>query len=297
MTRTPLSLLALAALVIVAFIAYQSTFIVLQSEQALVLQFGDPKRVIDAPGLGFKLPFVQNVTYMDKRILALDTQPEQVNSADRKLFVVDAFARWRIIDPLKFYQTVGNEGVARARLGNLLSSNLRNVLATQAFQAILSTERVNVMLRIRGIVNDEAARFGIQVVDVRIKRTDLPEGISEAIYQRMRAERDKEAKQNRAEGAEIATKIRAEADRQRTVLLAEGQKTSDILRGEGDAERTNIFAEAASQDPEFYAFYRSLLAYRESLSGQDTTLVVSPNSDFFRYFSHLPDALDRTKSK
>ncbi|HUN51708.1 MAG TPA: protease modulator HflC [Candidatus Sulfotelmatobacter sp.] len=297
MSRAPLPLLVLIAIIVAIFVAYESTFIVLQSEQALVLQFGDPKRVVDVPGLGFKLPFVQNVAYMDKRILALDTPPEQVNSADRKLFVVDAFARWRIVDPLKYYQTAGSEAVARARLGSLLNSNLRNVLATQDFQSILSTQRVNVMVQIRGIVNDEATRFGIQVVDVRIKRTDLPEGISEAIYQRMRAERDKEAKQNRAEGAEIATKIRADADRQRTVLLAEAQKTADIVRGEGDAERTRIFAEAAAQDPEFYAFYRSLQAYRDALGGQDTTLVTSPNSDFFRYFNSLPDSLEKPKTK
>jgi len=297
MTRNPLPTVILVAFISVIFIFYQATFIVLQSEQALVLQFGEAKRVIENPGLGFKLPFVQNVAYMDKRILALDSPPEQVDSADRKLFVVDAFARWRIVDPLKYYQTVGNEGVARARLGSLLNSTLRNVLATQDFQAILTTERVNVMLKIRGIVNDEASRFGIQIVDVRIKRTDLPKGISEAIYQRMRAERDREAKQNRAQGAEIATRIRAEADRERTVILAEAQKTSDILRGEGEAERTRVFAEAASQDPDFYSFYRSLSAYRDSLSGQDTTLVIAPNSEFFRYFNHLPDALDRGKAK
>jgi len=274
--------------VILGIIGFGAMFTVDQTHQALVLQFGEPKRVITDPGLKFKLPLLQDVTYMDKRILALEGPTEEVIAADQKRLLVDSFARFRIVDVLKFYQSVGSEAVARSRLGAQLNSALRRVLGSQDFQAALSGERANLMQDIRNILNAEAKSFGIEIVDVRIRRTDLPEANSQAIYRRMQTEREREAKENRAQGAEIGTRIRADADRQRTILLAEAHRQSEILRGEGDAERTRIFAEAASKDPEFYAFYRSLQAYLVALSPSDTTMVLSPESQFFRFFNRLP---------
>ena len=277
--------LVVAAIVIIAF---SSVFTVYQTQQALVLELGKPVRIIKHPGLEFKLPFIEDVVDMDKRILALQGPTEEVIAADQKRLLVDSFARFRITDPLEFYQTVGSEAVARSRLGSLLNSALRQVLGSQDFQAALSGERGALMLQIRDIMQADARRFGIEVVDVRIRRTDLPEANSLAIQGRMQTEREREAKQNRAEGAEIATRIRADADRQRTILLAEAQKTAEILRGEGDAEQTRILGQAIEQDPEFYAFYRSLQAYRTALTGSNTTLVLTPDSQFFRYFNGIP---------
>lgn len=287
MNRNALTVLAIvvAALGIVAF---SSVFTVYQTQQALVTQFGEPVRIIRDPGLKFKIPFVQDVLLMDKRILALQGPTEEVIAADQKRLLVDSFARFKIVDPLKFYQTVATELGARSRLGSLLNSALRRVLGNQDFQAVLSGERSQLMARIRDILQAEAKNFGIEVVDVRIRRTDLPEANSQAIYRRMQTEREREAKENRAEGAEIGTRIRADADRQRTILLAEAHKTSEILRGQGDGERTRILAEATSQDPAFYAFYRSLQAYSTAFSGTNTTMVLSPHSEFFKYFNSSP---------
>lgn len=288
MRRTLLVPILIAAAVVL-IVAFSSVFTVYQSEQALVLELGKPVRVIKTPGLEFKLPFIEDVVYMDKRILALQGPTEEVIAADQKRLLVDSFARFRIVNPLEFYQTVGSEPVARSRLGSLLNSALRQVLGSQDFQAALSGERGALMLQIRDIMQAEAKRFGIDVVDVRIRRTDLPEANSLAIYRRMQTEREREAKQNRAEGAEIATRIRADADRERTILLAEAHKTAEILRGQGDAERTRILGQAIEQDPQFYSFYRSLQAYRQSLSGKNTTLVLTPDSQFFRYFNGIPE--------
>ncbi|HYM30326.1 MAG TPA: protease modulator HflC [Candidatus Cybelea sp.] len=297
MSRHPVLAVVLLVVAAIAFVAYHSTFVVLQSEQALVLQFGDPKRVVNTPGLKFKRPFLENVAFFDKRILALESPSEELITSDQKRLLVDAFARYRITDPLLYYQTLSNDEIARSRLGSLLNSNVRRVLGSQEMLSIVSGERGRLMQQIRDILNAEAGHFGVQIVDVRIKRTDLPEANSLAIFRRMQAERDREAKENRAQGDEIATRIRADADRQRTVILAEAQKTNEILRGEGDAERTRIFAEATSQDPEFYAYYRSLLAYQNAFSGQDTTFVLSPKSDFFRYFNNLPESVERGRAK
>ncbi|MGD8326055.1 MAG: protease modulator HflC [Sphingomonadales bacterium] len=268
---------------LVAIIGYFSLFQVYETEQAIVLQFGDPKRTVLTPGLKFKLPW-QNVVTLDRRILNLDVQPEQVNAADQKRLVVDAFARFRIVDPLKAYLRATNETGARNRLETLVRSTTREVLARQTFANMLSPERGQLMLEIRDRANEAAADFGLSIVDVRIKRVDLPEENSQAIYRRMETERQQEAAQIRAEGDERALKIRSAADRDRTIILAEAEKQANILRGEGDGEAVRIFAEAFGKDEEFFSFYRSMQAYRKALGQSDTTMVLSPDSEFFEFF-------------
>ncbi|MSP43158.1 MAG: protease modulator HflC [Alphaproteobacteria bacterium] len=285
MNRSILILLIAAGTLVV--LAYSTLFTVHQTEQALVLQFGDPKRVVSEPGLNWKLPFVQNVIYFDKRILDFDIPEAEVIASDQKRLVVDAFARYRITDPLKFRQTVVTLAGVDARLSTLLNGGLRQVLGKESFYAILSGERGTLMGSIRDRVNNEAAQFGIEVVDVRIRRTDLPEANSQAIYRRMQTEREREAREARAQGAEIAQRIRSRADREKTVLLAEARRDSEITRGKGDGERNRIFAEAVDKDPEFFAFYRSMRAYEEAFKPADTTMVLSPDSEFFRYFIDL----------
>lgn len=275
-----------AALIVVTLSA---AFIVDQREQVLVLQFGDPKRVIQEPGLNFKIPFIQQVVRFDKRLLDYDNAPEEVIASDQKRLVVDAFARYHIVDPLKFYQTVGSEMLLRPRLGSAINSTLRQVLGTAPLQQVVSEKRGALMLDIRNIVRREASTFGIQVEDVRIKRADLPDENSEAIYRRMQTERQQEAAELRAKGAEEAQKIRAEANRQKVVIVAEAERDSQILRGDGEGEMNRIFAEAFGRDPEFFSFYRSMQAYEAALGADDTTMVLSPDSDFFRYFGSLMD--------
>ena len=268
-------------------ITMSAAFIVDQREQVLVLQFGDPKRVIQEPGLNFKIPFIQQTVRFDKRLLDFDNAPEEVIASDQKRLVVDAFARYHITDPLKFYQTVGTEMALRPRLGSVLNSTLRQVLGTVPLQQVVSEKRGALMLEIRDIVRTEAARFGIRVEDVRIKRADLPAQNSEAIYRRMQTERQQEAAELRAKGAEEAQKIRAEANRQKVVIVAEAERDSQILRGDGEGQMNRIFAEAFGRDPEFFSFYRSMQAYESALGTDDTTMVLSPDSDFFRYFGSL----------
>jgi membrane protease subunit HflC len=276
---------------LLGIIAYGSFFTVHQTQQAIVLQFGEPKRVIREAGLQLKIPLIQNVEFLDKRILAFDTPPEEVIASDQKRMIVDAFSRFRISDPLLFFQTVRTVPVAQSRLSSLINSSLRRVLGEEEFLTVLSGERVSLMRRIRDFVNSAAKNLGIEIVDIRIKRADLPPENSQAIYRRMQTEREREAKEARAKGAEEALRIRARSDRDRTVLLAEANKKSEILRGDGDGARARIFNQAASQDPQFYAFYRSLQAYRVALKGQDTTMVMSPDSDFFRYFGDISSLL------
>jgi modulator of FtsH protease HflC len=278
------TVIALIVLGVVVVIAFSSMYTVNQTKQALVLQFGRPVGVITEPGLHYKIPLVQDVYYMEKRIIALDAQSEEVIASDQKRLVVDAFARYRIHDPLKYYESVGNENVAKLRLETLINSNLRRVLGSEAFSAVLSGERAALMRRIRDSVNDEAKEFGLDVVDVRIKRADLPAANSDAIYRRMKAERDREAKDFRAQGAEVNQRIVSRANRNRTVLLAEAQKRADILHGDGDARAIQVFAEAYGKDVDFFEFYRTLQAYRTALSNQDTTMVLAPDSEFFKYF-------------
>ena len=271
-------------IVALAAIAFFSIFIVKEVNQAIVLQFGDPKRIILKPGLNFKLPFIQNVVYLDKRILNLDNDPEEVIAADQKRLIVDAFARFKIVDPLKFYISVGNERVARSRLSTIINSRIRGVLGTQELATLLSTDRARQMQIIQSQVNEEAKNFGINIVDVRIKRADLPPANSEAIYKRMQTEREREAKEFRAQGAEIAQKIRSTADKDVTVILAQANKKSEIMKGEGDGQRNKIFADAFGRDPQFFAFYRAMQAYEKALIGGETSLVLSPDSEFFKFF-------------
>lgn len=280
----PLIAIVVAA-VLGLVIIFGSMFVVDQRQQALVVQLGDPIRVVQEPGLNFKIPLIQDVIYIDKRILALEGPTEEVIAADQKRLQVDSFARFRIVDPLRFFQAVGTEQVARQRLAPLLNSALRQVLGNQDFQSTLSGERARMMTEIRDILNREAKPLGLDVIDVRIKRADLPEANSQAVYRRMQTEREREAKENRAQGAEIGSRIRADADRQRTIILAEAQRQSEILRGDGEAERAKIFADAAGQDASFYAFYRSLQAYRQALLDGSTSMVLSPDSEFFKFFN------------
>ena len=276
--------LLLPAVVVIGVIVFQSLFIVKEINQAIVLQFGDPKKIITKAGLNFKLPFIQNVVFLDKRILNLDNDPQEVIAADQKRLIVDAFARFKIVDPLKFYISVGNERVARSRLSTIINSRIRGVLGTQELATLLSTDRARQMQLIQSQVNDEAKNFGIEIVDVRIKRADLPPANSDAIYKRMQTEREREAKEFRAQGAEIAQKIRSTADKDVTVILAEANKKSEIMKGEGDGERNKIFANAFGRDPQFFAFYRAMQAYEKALIGGETSLVLSPDSDFFKFF-------------
>ena len=261
-----------------------STFKVKEQEQAILLQFGEPRAVVDKPGLYFKTPFVQNVEYFDRRVLEFDGASEEVILGDQKRLVVDAFLRYRITSPLLFFQSLGTEEVARSRLNAILNGSIRQVLGQVPLVAVLSGERAALMRDIREQVNRASGGFGIQVIDVRIRRADLPEENSQAIFRRMQTEREREAKEFRAQGEQEAQIIRARAERERTVLLAEAKRDAEIARGEGDGQASRIFADAFKRDPEFFAFFRSLQAYREALKQGDTTLVLSPDSEFFQYF-------------
>ena len=272
---------------VVAVVAFFSIFIVKEVNQAIVLQFGDPKKIILKPGLNFKLPFIQNVVFLDKRILNLDAPPEEVIASDQKRLIVDAFARFQIVDPLKFYISVGNERVARSRLSTIINSRIRSVLGTQRLQTLLSEDRTKQMALIQEGVNVEAEKFGIKIVDVRIKRADLPQANSDAIFARMQTEREREAKEFRAKGAEMAITITSTADKEVTVILADAQKKSEIMKGEGDGARNKIFADAFGQDPDFFAFYRAMQAYEKALIGGETSLVLSPDSEFFKFFGNV----------
>ena len=277
----------LPAIIVIGIVIYLSLFIVKEINQAIVLQFGDPKKIINTPGLQVKIPFIQNVVFLDRRILSLDPPPEEVIASDQKRLIVDAFARFKITDPLKFYISVGNERVARSRLATIINSRLRNVLGKQSLATLLSEDRTKQMAIIQEGVNNEAEKFGIEIIDVRIKRADLPQANSEAIYRRMQTEREREAKEFRAKGAEMAVTITSTADKKVTVILAEAKKNSEIMKGEGDGQRNKIFAEAFGRDPEFFAFYRAMQAYEKALIGGDTSLILSPDSEFFKFFGNI----------
>ena len=278
-TKFLLPILALAG-----FTIYLSLFTVKEINQAIVLQFGDPKKVLSEPGLQVKIPFIQNVVYLDRRILSLDPAPEEVIASDQKRLIVDAYARFRIVDPLKFYISVGDERVARSRLATIINSRIRSVLGKQSLATLLSEDRTKQMAIIQEGVNAEAEKFGITIIDVRIKRADLPQANSEAIYKRMQTEREREAKEFRAKGAEMAVTITSTADKEVTVLLANAKKQSEIMKGEGDGQRNKIFADAFGKDPDFFSFYRAMQAYEKALIGGDTSLILSPDSDFFKFF-------------
>jgi len=271
-------------IIALAIITYLSLFTVKEINQAIVLQFGNPKKVITTAGLQWKIPFVQNVVFLDRRILILDPAPEEVIASDQKRLIVDAYSRFKIVDPLKFYISVGNEMVARSRLATIINSRLRSVLGKHSLATLLSEERSKQMAIIQEGVNVEAQKFGITIIDIRIKRADLPQANSEAIYKRMQTEREREAKQFRARGAEMAVTITSTADKEVTVILANADKQSEIMKGEGDGIRNKIFADAFGQDPEFFSFYRAMQAYETALIGGETSLILSPDSDFFKFF-------------
>ena len=264
---------------------YASAFIVHQNEQALVLEFGKLKRIVQEPGLNWKLPVVETVDIFDKRILDLDAASQEVTASDQKRLIVDAFVRYKIVDPLKFYQTLRYEGAVRSRMGPITESALRRVLGGSTFQDLVRDKREELMKKIAAQVNHEGKEFGLEVVDVRIKRADLPEQNLKSVFDRMRAERQREAAEFRGQGTGEANRIRATADREVTIIKAEATRKGETLRGEGEAERNKIFADAFNRDPDFFAFYRSMQAYEAGLKSSDTRLVITPDTDFFKYFS------------
>ncbi len=262
----------------------QSLFIVPETEQVIVLRFGDPVRLYAEPGLRAKIPVLEQLKKFDKRVLNADPRPEEILLADQKRLVVDTFARYKIVDMLKFHQTLSTESQALTRLNNLINSSVRSTLGNATLSDILTDKRVDVMSAIKEQVNTSVQRFGLTIVDVRIGRADFPQQISKSIYDRMSSERDREAKEFRAQGKEMAQLITSKADKERSILLAEAERKAQVMRGEGDEEAIRIYADAYQKDPEFYAFYRSLEAYRDSLADDDTTLVLSPKGEFFRFF-------------
>ncbi|MGY4803234.1 protease modulator HflC [Teichococcus aerofrigidensis] len=279
-------MMLLGGVVVVGLAAAASAlFTVHQTEQVLITQFGEPIRVIEKPGLHAKLPFIQSVISFDRRLLDFDAPGEEVILGDQRRLIVDSFTRFRITDPLVFFQTSGaQEAGIRGRLSSIVVSSLRRVLGNEPLLAVLSSDRARIMSEIQRQVNEEARRFGVAVEDVRIRRADLPEENTQAILSRMKSERERVAREARAEGAEVAARVRAGADRERTVILAESQAQADTLRGQGDEEAIRIFAGAFQRDPEFYGFYRTMQAYRDAFSEGEARLVLTPDSEFFRYF-------------
>jgi membrane protease subunit HflC len=275
---------ALIGFGVLAVVLFQSVFVVQQMQLALITQFGEPVRVIKEPGLALKAPFIQNVIVMDKRILELDATPEEVIASDRRRIVVDAFARYRISDPLRYYQSLRTDALAQQRLSSILSSSLRGELGKRPFAALLSADRQTLMTSIRDQMRSQAQALGIEVVDVRIRRADLPKENLDSVFGRMQTERQREAAGYRASGDEEAQRIKSAADKEVTIIKANATKQSDILRGEGEAERNRILGDAYGRDPEFFEFYRSLTAYEQSMSSSNTTMVISPDSPFFKYF-------------
>ena len=271
---------------IVALAAYTSAFTVHQTQQVLIFQVGKFDRAITEPGLYFKIPFYEDARFIDKRLLSLDSPVQEVITANQKRLVVDAFARYRIVDPLKFVQSAGGSiANANARLATVLNSSVRRVMGGESLVSVVRDKRAELMLRIKDQTNVEAADFGVEVVDVKIRRADLPEANSASVFSRMQTERQQEAAEYRARGAQLAKRIRAEADRDATVIVAKASQEGEILRGDGDAEKNKIFAEAYGKDPEFFRFYRSMQAYETGLAGDNTSLVLSPDGDFFSYFT------------
>ena len=283
--RRLLTIIAVA-LVVAGIFAMSSLFIVEQTEEALVLRLGEVRDVIPSPGLKMKLPFIENVIFYDNRLLDFEPPPEEVIVSDQKRLVVDTYTRYRITNPLLFYQTVNSEAAVRARLSAMVNGSLRRVLGNVTLSALLSHQRSAIMGQIRDEVTAQGKSFGIDVVDVRIRRADLPEENSQAIFARMQSEREQQARQYRGEGAEAAQTVRANAERERTVILAEAQRDAQRVRGDGDAESIRVYAGAFGQDKEFFAFYRSMQAYREALTGRGTSFVLTPDSGFFRFFQN-----------
>ena len=276
--------LSLLIVGLIAIVGYFTLFTVIEIKNAIVLQFGDPKRVITEPGLNFKIPFIQNVVFIDNRILDIDAPAAEVIASDQKRLIVDAYVKFKIVDVLEFYKAFGNENVARSRISAVVNSRIRGVLGEEPLAEVLSDNRSNLMKQITALAEAEVRDFGIEIVDVRIKRADLPEANSQAIFGRMQTEREREAREFRAKGAEMAQKIRSTADKEVTIIKSQAEKQANITSGEGDGMANKVFAEAFGKDPEFFKFYRSMVAYEESLKSGDTRLVISPDTDFFNYF-------------
>ncbi|AIL65486.1 Modulator of FtsH protease HflC [Rickettsiales bacterium Ac37b] len=281
--KTIFTIITITALILLI----NTLFIVDQRQQALIFQFGEVVKVEKSPGLHFKLPFIQNIIYFDNRLLNVTADEKEVIANDQKRLIISAFARYKIIDPLKFYQTVRDESGIKLRLNTMLDSSLRQVLGEVPLVALLTNERSNIMKKIKDLINSQTLNFGIDVIDVRILRADLPKENSNAIYKRMQTEREKEAKELRAEGAGEAQRIKSKADKDKAVLLAEAKRDADITRGEGDGIAAKIFADNLGKDPEFFDFYRSLQAYKKVINKDNTTLVLSPKSEFFKYLKDL----------
>lgn len=275
-------------LIALSIIIASSWFVVTQTQQAIVFQFRDVVRIIDKPGLHFKIPFIQTVAFFDKRVLAVDAPSQEIMMGEQKPLEVDAFARYRIVDPLLFFQRLGNERIARDRLSSLLNASLRSVFGTIKMATVLSPERDDVMAKIRDEVNTEGKDLGIEIVDVRIRRTDLPQKTGDAVFARMRSQREQEAEQIRSTGKQEALQITADADRQATIILAEAQGQAEKIKGDGDRRALEIMADATGKEPSFFAFWRSLLAYREALRPENTIFVLSPDGEFFKYFGSMP---------
>lgn len=281
------STLSIIGLVVFGFIAVNGLFIVQQTQQGIVLQFGEPKRTIQEPGLNWKVPFIQNVVFYENRVLSMvSSDSEEVILADQKRLEVDTYARYRIVDPLLFYQTVRNVRGVQQRLDAMVDSSVRRVLGGATLIDILSEAREQIISSIREEVNLSASSLGLEIIDVRIRRADYPDATSQNIFNRMKSERTREAKEFRATGEEEAQKIRADAEKQRTVMVAEARRTAQILRGEGDALSIKIYADAFGQDEEFFSFYRSMQAYQKTFNKDGTQLVISPDSEFFRFFGN-----------
>ncbi len=270
-----------------ALIIFQSSFFTVdQRQQVLILQFGEPIRAIDTPGIKFKMPFIQNAIFFEKRIIDLALPEQEVIASDQKRLIINAFTKFQIIDPLKFYTTVGNSYGLSGKLSGILDSSLRQVIGEVTLNELLTENRGNIMKKIKDAVGSSSDIFGIKIIDVRIMRADLPKENSDAIYARMQTEREKEAREIRAKGAEEADKIRAEANKQKTIIIAEAKKNSDIVRGNGESESNKIYASSFGRDPEFADFYRSMSAYKTAFSNDKTKMIISPDSDFFKYFNN-----------
>ena len=270
-----------------ALIIFQSSFFTVdQRQQVLILQFGEPIRAIDTPGIKFKMPFIQNAIFFEKRIIDLALPEQEVIASDQKRLIINAFTKFQIIDPLKFYTTVGNSYGLSGKLSGILDSSLRQVIGEVTLNELLTENRGNIMKKIKDAVGSSSEIFGIKIIDVRIMRADLPKENSDAIYARMQTEREKEAREIRAKGAEEADKIRAEANKEKTIIIAEAKKNSDIMRGNGESESNKIYANSIGRDPEFAEFYRSMSAYKTAFSNDKTKMIISPDSDFFKYFNN-----------
>ncbi|MBT5770846.1 MAG: protease modulator HflC [Rhodospirillaceae bacterium] len=296
MSRAKLAIFG-GVIIVIGVLLNSGLFTVSETQQVLVLQLGEHKRTVREPGLHFKVPLIQNVVAYDKRVLSVDPPAEEMLLSDQKRILVDAFARYRITDPLKFFQTVRDEQIFGNRFGNILTSTVKEFVAQRELADLLSDQRNVIMESIRDGVAIETSSFGIEVVDIRIGRSELPEAVSQTVYERMRTERERQSNKLRAEGEENARRIRAEADRQQVEIVAEAQREAETLRGGGDATRNAILGESYGKDPEFFEFFRSLEAYKETFAAEGTTMVLSPNSDFFKYFGDLQGGRDRVSGR